>query len=68
MPANIACTGRLGSARFQAPCVAWSWPRQNGVISSRPADGNARRWAAVRESLTKHYIKDENHVQATSST
>ena len=44
---NIACTqspeehrgysdGTLRSARFQAVCVASSWFRQNGVISSRP--------------------------------
>ena len=35
------------SARFQAVCVAWSWFRQNAVISSRPPAGNASRWAAV---------------------
>jgi hypothetical protein len=34
------------SARFQAQCVAWSWFRQNGVISSRPPAGNASRWVA----------------------
>jgi hypothetical protein len=31
------------SARFQAVCVAWSWFRQNSVISSRPPAGNANR-------------------------
>ncbi len=39
------------SARFQAVCMAWSWFRQSGVISSRlpaqagPPAGNAHRWA-----------------------
>ena len=33
------------SARFQALCVAWSWFRYNGVISSRPPASNAHRWA-----------------------
>jgi hypothetical protein len=31
------------SARFQAVCLAWSWFRQNGVVSSRPPAGNASR-------------------------
>jgi hypothetical protein len=31
------------SAHFQAVSVAWSWFRQNGVISARPAAGNASR-------------------------
>jgi hypothetical protein len=31
------------SARFQALCVAWSWFRQSGVISSRPPAGNTSR-------------------------
>ena len=34
------------SARFQTVCVAPSWFRQNGVVSSRPPAGNASRWAA----------------------
>ena len=34
------------SPRFQALCVAWSWFRQNGVVSSHPPAGNAHRWAA----------------------
>jgi hypothetical protein len=33
------------SARFQAVFVAWGWFRQIGVISARPAAGNASRWA-----------------------
>jgi len=35
------------SARFQAVCVAWSWFRQNSVVSSRPPAGNAHRWLAL---------------------
>ena len=35
--------------RFQAVCVAWSWFRQNGVVSSRPPAGNASRWAALHK-------------------
>jgi hypothetical protein len=42
------------SARFQAVCVALSWFRQNGVVSSRPPvpwqitpGHNANRWAAL---------------------
>ncbi len=31
------------SARFQAVCVAPSWFRQSGVLSSRPRAGNAHR-------------------------
>jgi hypothetical protein len=31
------------SPRFQAVCVAWSWFRQSGVVSSRPPAGNASR-------------------------
>ena len=31
------------SARFQAISVAWSWFRQNGVVSSRPLAANANR-------------------------
>ncbi len=34
------------SPRFQAVCVARSWFRQSGVISSHPPAGNAYRWAA----------------------
>ena len=34
------------SARFQALFLAWNWLRQNGVLSARPAAGNASRWAA----------------------
>jgi hypothetical protein len=34
------------SARFQALFLAGSGFRQNGVISARPAAGNASRWAA----------------------
>ena len=30
------------SARFQAVCVAWSWFRQNGVVSSHPPDRACR--------------------------
>ena len=37
------------SARFQALYVAWSWFRQNGVISSHPPAGNAHRWAVRSE-------------------
>jgi hypothetical protein len=37
------------SARFQAVSLAWSWFRQNGVVSSRPPAGNASRWAAERD-------------------
>ena len=33
------------SARFQAVCLAWSWFRQSGVVSSHPPAGNASRWA-----------------------
>jgi len=36
----------INAARFQAVCVAWSWFRQNRVISARPAAGNASRWCA----------------------
>jgi len=36
------------SARFQAVCVASSWFRQSGVVSSRPPAGNANRWAAKK--------------------
>jgi hypothetical protein len=36
------------SARFQAGFLAWSWFHQNGVISSRPPAGNARRWALAK--------------------
>jgi len=31
------------SARFQAVFVAWSWLRQNSVVSSRPPAGDASR-------------------------
>jgi hypothetical protein len=31
------------SPRFQAGCVAGSWFRQSGVVSSRPPAGNASR-------------------------
>ena len=31
------------SARFQAVFAALSWFQQNGVISTRPAAGNAHR-------------------------
>jgi hypothetical protein len=31
------------SPRFGAVCVAWSWFRQSGVVSSRPPAGNAHR-------------------------
>jgi hypothetical protein len=31
------------SARFQAFCLASSWFRQSGFISSRPPAGNANR-------------------------
>jgi hypothetical protein len=41
----VGVVGRY-AARFQAVCVAWSWFRQSGVISSRPPAGNANRWAA----------------------
>ena len=34
------------SARFQAVCVACSWFRESGVVSSRPPASNANRWAA----------------------
>jgi hypothetical protein len=33
------------SPRFQAFLLALSWFRQTSVISSRPAAGNANRWA-----------------------
>jgi hypothetical protein len=36
------------SARFQAVCVAWSWFRQSGVVSSRPPAGNAHRWVLAK--------------------
>jgi hypothetical protein len=36
------------TARFQAFFAAWSRFRQNSVISTRPAAGNAHRWAAAR--------------------
>ncbi len=31
--------------RFLASCVASSWSRQNGIVSSSPPAGNAHRWA-----------------------
>jgi len=31
-----ACRPWGRRARFQAVCVAWSWFRQSGVVSSRP--------------------------------
>jgi hypothetical protein len=31
--------------------MAWSWFRQNGVISSRPPAGNASRWAANKAQI-----------------
>ena len=34
------------SPRFQAVCMAWSWFRQSGVVSSHPPAGNAHRWGA----------------------
>ena len=33
------------SAHFQALFLAWSGFRQTGVVSARPAAGNASRWA-----------------------
>jgi len=44
------------SARFQAVCVASSWLRQNGVVSSRPPAGNANRWAAKPQIKSGVYI------------
>ena len=41
------------SARFQVFFVAWSWFRQNGVVSSRPPAGNANRWAFFEQGQTK---------------
>ena len=56
-------------ARFQAVCVASSWLRQNGVVSSRPPAGNARRWAFFRKELTnaefktgKDYVEVSAHL------
>src|SRR5574341_1161198 len=50
------------SARFQAGFVAWSWFRQNGVLSSRPPAGNAHRWALrqVRKKWFSRLDKIEN--------
>lgn len=45
------------SARFQAVFVAWSWFRQNGVVSSRPPAGNASRWAAMPRNKERK-VKD----------
>jgi hypothetical protein len=38
------------SPRFQTGCVAWSWFRQSGVVSSHPPAGNAPRWVAHGQS------------------
>ncbi|MBN1406357.1 MAG: hypothetical protein JW956_01130 [Calditrichaceae bacterium] len=50
------------SPRFQAVCVAGSWFRQNGVVSSHPPAGNAHRY--VNEFLIKGYLnkKEEKLV------
>jgi hypothetical protein len=57
MPPNTARTWRWESARFQAVCVAWSWFRQNSVISARPLAASASRWAA---GAVDHDSKESN--------
>lgn len=44
------------SARFQAVCVAWSWFRQSGVVSSRPPAGNASPLAGFAEKQNRQNI------------
>jgi hypothetical protein len=58
------------SPRFQAVCVAWSWFRQSGVLSSRPPAGNASRWAlnfirSVRASMINKNRLKYFHKQST---
>jgi hypothetical protein len=48
------------SARFQAVFLAWSWFRQNGFISARPAAGNASRWAA-QEITTSNNLEQNGY-------
>jgi hypothetical protein len=42
-----ACTERLGFCAFCRVFVAWSWFRQNGVVSPHPPVGNANRWRSL---------------------
>src|SRR6266508_1582509 len=43
------------SAHFQKVCVARSWFRQSGVVSSHPPAGNASRWVAI--AMKSHLSK-----------
>lgn len=51
------------SARFRAVCVARSWFRQSGGVSSQPPTGNANRWAIrARGTINKGKYFREQYV------